>query len=60
LVFVGHQPDLGAWAEELIWGEPAEHLQLKKAGVIGIHLASLTNSHPENQLFLLTSPKWLL
>lgn len=60
VIFVGHQPDLGTWAETLIWGAPGERLQLKKAGLIGLHLVSLTDVHPENQLFLLTSPKWLL
>ncbi|HEY9668573.1 MAG TPA: phosphohistidine phosphatase SixA [Coleofasciculaceae cyanobacterium] len=60
LALVGHQPDLGNWAETLVWGEAREKLVLKKAGVIGL---TIPNSHSpigQSQLFLLTSPKWLL
>jgi phosphohistidine phosphatase len=60
IMFVGHQPDLGIWAETLIWGEAKENLILKKAGLIGIQLGQLSRPQPDHQLFLLTSPKWLL
>lgn len=60
LALVGHQPDLGNWAEMLIWGSCSEKLILKKAGIIGLKV-------PEGQIllggcemFLLTAPKWLL
>lgn len=35
---VGHQPDLGLWAEELIWGTARRGLEIKKAGVVRIEL----------------------
>ena len=60
VALVGHQPDLGNWAELLLWGNTKEKLVVKKAGVIGLncpdHLSPLGNS----ELFLLTPPKWLL
>ncbi|AGY57470.1 phosphohistidine phosphatase SixA [Gloeobacter kilaueensis] len=33
---VGHQPDLGLWAEALLWGSPRRGLDIKKAGVVRI------------------------
>ncbi len=60
VALVGHQPDLGDWAEILVFGASKQHLRLKKAGIIGIKiydpLAPLGNS----ELFLLTAPKWLV
>jgi phosphohistidine phosphatase len=60
LALVGHQPDLGNWAETLVWGEARNKLLLKKAGAIG--LKSPDNKPPigQSELFLLLSPKWLL
>ncbi len=60
LALVGHQPDLGNWAETLVWGNANEKLVLKKAGVIGIALPDTSSPIGQGQLFLLTSPKWLL
>ncbi|MGB2923974.1 MAG: phosphohistidine phosphatase SixA [Limnothrix sp.] len=60
IIFVGHQPDLSHWAETLLWGKSHQTLHLKKAGIIGIKLSPLSHSIPDHQLFLLTSPKWLL
>ncbi|MDY6784512.1 MAG: phosphohistidine phosphatase SixA [Cyanobacteriota bacterium] len=60
LAFVGHQPDLGNWAEILLWERALEHLILKKAGVIGVRLPESGTPVGRSQLFLLTSPKWLL
>lgn len=59
LALVGHQPELGNWAETLVWGSVKEQLVLKKAGVIGIEVSQ---SEPigRSQLFVVTSPKWLL
>lgn len=57
LALVGHQPDLGNWAEMLVWGNSKSKLVVKKAGAIALRL-------PENdpvgnsKLFLLTAPKW--
>lgn len=61
LVLVGHQPDLGEWAEAIAFGQTGQHLVLKKAGIIGIRSgAARIQAHTNNELFLLTSPKWLL
>jgi phosphohistidine phosphatase len=63
LVLVGHQPDLGEWAAAIAFGQSdhGNNLTLKKAGIIGIRSgAARIQIHTENQLFLLTSPKWLL
>lgn len=60
IALVGHQPDLGNWAEVLIWGKAQEKLNLKKAGIIGLNLKETSTPLNQSQLFLLTSPKWLL
>jgi phosphohistidine phosphatase len=59
LALVGHQPDLGNWAELLIWGKSQEKIVLKKAGVVGLFLPE-ESPFGKSELFLLTSPKWLL
>ena len=41
LALVGHQPDLGNWAEMLVWGTIKEQIVLKKAGIIGIEIPSI-------------------
>lgn len=60
LALVGHQPDLGNWAETLVWGKAQEKLILKKAGVIGLELPATKTPIGQSELFLLSSPKWLL
>ncbi|MEO8890094.1 MAG: phosphohistidine phosphatase SixA [Coleofasciculaceae cyanobacterium] len=60
IALVGHQPDLGNWAELLIWGKAQEKLVLKKAGIIGLTLPTTGTPLNQSQIFLLTSPKWLL
>lgn len=60
LALVGHQPDLGNWAEILVWGNAKEKLVLKKAGVIGLMLPEIGTPLGKSQLFLLAAPKWLL
>ena len=60
LALVGHQPDLGQWAEILIWGEAREKLVLKKAGIIGLTLPKTGLLVGRSQLFWLTPPKFLL
>ncbi|HBW57031.1 MAG TPA: phosphohistidine phosphatase SixA [Oscillatoriales bacterium UBA8482] len=59
LALVGHQPDLGHWAELLIWGQPKGALIVKKAGIIGITLPP-TSVIGNSQLFWLTPPRFLL
>ncbi|NJL84222.1 MAG: phosphohistidine phosphatase SixA [Chloroflexaceae bacterium] len=60
IALVGHQPDLGNWAEKLVWGENNAKLILKKAGIIGIEFPADRPYLGHGQLFLLISPKWLL
>ena len=60
IALVGHQPNLGNWAETLVWGKSEEKLTLKKAGAIGVRLPEKINPIGNSELFLLTSPKWLL
>ncbi|MBE9047128.1 phosphohistidine phosphatase SixA [Pleurocapsales cyanobacterium LEGE 10410] len=60
LALVGHQPDLGNWAEMLLWGTVKGQITLKKAGVVGIDLPNIGTPISRSTLFLLTSPKWLL
>lgn len=60
LALVGHQPDLGNWAEILVWGNKKEQIIVKKAGVIGLQISKIDNLRVTSKLFLLTSPKWLI
>jgi phosphohistidine phosphatase len=60
LALVGHQPDLGHWAETLVWGNAQEKLILKKAGVVGLDIPETGTPIAQSQLFLLAPPKWLL
>jgi phosphohistidine phosphatase len=60
LALVGHEPDLGQWIELLIWGEIADKLIVKKAGIIGLKLPVNVTPIGKSELFLLTSPKWLI
>jgi phosphohistidine phosphatase len=60
LALVGHQPDLGNWAETLLWGHSQSKLTLKKAGVIGLNIPETGTPVAHSQMFLLTSPKWFL
>ena len=60
LALVGHQPDLANWAEILLWGEIQGKLVLKKAGAMALELPREGTIVGKSQLFLLTSPKWLI
>lgn len=60
VALVGHQPDLGNWAELLVWGDAQDKLVLKKAGVIGLNCPEEDSPLGNSKCFLLTSPKWLL
>jgi len=59
-IAVGHQPDLGAWAEMLLYGQEREVIVLKKAGIIGLQLPEIGDAIAHSQLFWLTSPKLLI
>nr|WP_228057297.1 phosphohistidine phosphatase SixA [Tychonema sp. LEGE 07203] len=60
LVLVGHQPDLGNWAQTLVWGRSQDALILKKAGIIGLILPETGSPVGRSQMFWLTGPKFLL
>jgi phosphohistidine phosphatase len=60
LCLVGHEPDLSAWAEQLIWGDVRGKLILKKAGAIGLLLPSTDKPISNSQLFWLSPPRFLL
>lgn len=60
LALVGHQPNLGGWAELLVWGTAKGMLEVKKAGVIGINLSNLDAPIGRSTLFWLTPPRFLL
>jgi phosphohistidine phosphatase len=60
LAIVGHEPDLSAWAERLIWGEVRQRLVLKKAGAIGLTLPETGTPVGNSELFWLTPPRFLL
>jgi phosphohistidine phosphatase len=60
IALVGHQPDLGNWAEILVWGESRERLVVKKAGIIGISLPENGTVVGNSELFWLSPPRFLL
>ncbi len=60
IAIVGHQPDLGQWAEWLLWGQTMEKLIVKKAGVIGMEVSPLGLACGMCELFWLTPPRLLL
>jgi phosphohistidine phosphatase len=59
IALVGHQPDLGRWAQILIWGVAQDKIILKKAGIIGVKITAIASTDGESELFLLISPRWL-
>jgi phosphohistidine phosphatase len=60
LVLVGHEPDLGHWAEILVYGEAKGQLVLKKAGMIGIKAPETGSPLGQSYMFWLTPPKYLI
>jgi phosphohistidine phosphatase len=60
LALVGHQPDLGHWAETLLWARSQDALILKKSGIIGLILPETGSPVGRGQMFWLTAPKFLL
>ncbi|MFB2919001.1 phosphohistidine phosphatase SixA [Aerosakkonema funiforme] len=59
LALVGHEPNLGNWAEILTWGEIRGSLVVKKAGIVGLTLPETGSPVGRSQLFWLASPKLL-
>jgi phosphohistidine phosphatase len=60
IALVGHQPDLGNWAETLIWGKITGKLLIKKAGVIGLKIPKTGSPVGKSELLVFISPKWLI
>ena len=60
IALVGHQPDLGNWAEMLLWGTIKGQIILKKAGIVGLKIPSIGTPISRSILFLHTAPKWLI
>jgi phosphohistidine phosphatase len=60
LALVGHQPNLGNWAETLVWGEGRGNLVVKKAGIIGVTIPETGSPIGQSQMFWLTPPRMLL
>ncbi|MGF1535212.1 MAG: phosphohistidine phosphatase SixA [Elainellaceae cyanobacterium] len=60
LAIVGHQPDLGIWAERLLWGDVRGCLEVKKASVLGLSLPEVGSPEGRSGLFWLTPPRLLL
>ncbi|AFY68927.1 phosphohistidine phosphatase, SixA [Thalassoporum mexicanum PCC 7367] len=60
LGLIGHEPDLSAWAEVLLWGEVRSVLVLKKAGIIGLAVPEPETPIANSLLFMLIPPKILL
>jgi phosphohistidine phosphatase len=59
LGIIGHEPDLSAWAEMLIFGEARGAIVLKKAGIIGITIPEVGLPVGNSLLFFLIPPKLL-
>lgn len=60
LAIVGHQPNLGNWAEMLLWGNAKDSLEVKKASVIGLHLPPTGSPIGTSTMFWFAPPKFLL
>lgn len=60
LALVGHEPDLGEWVEQLVWGEPRQRLVVKKAGILGIQVPEQGTWLGNSNLFWLCPPRFLL
>lgn len=60
LAIVGHQPDLGTWAERLLWGDVRGCLEVKKASVLGLSLPESGSPEGRSGLFWLTPPRLLI
>jgi phosphohistidine phosphatase len=60
IALVGHQPDLGNWAEMLLWGTIKGQIEVKKAGIIGLKIPQVGTPIARSTLFLHIPPKWLI
>jgi phosphohistidine phosphatase len=60
LALVGHEPNLSSWAEQMVWGPSCQHLEMKKAGIIGLHVPDSGSVVGASEMFWLTPPRFLL
>jgi phosphohistidine phosphatase len=60
LAVVGHEPNLSAWAEFLIFGKVYHQLMLKKGGIIGLKFPEGRIEIGTAQLSCLIPPKYLI
>lgn len=60
LALVGHEPNLGHWAEILVWGEARGRLVVKKAGVVSLTFPEVGSPVGKSSMLWLASPKLLL
>ena len=60
LALVGHEPNLSTWAEQMVWGDSRQHLDMKKAGVMGLRIPESGSVIGACELFWLTPPRFLL
>jgi phosphohistidine phosphatase len=59
LALVGHEPDLGCWAQVLVEGRNHNRWVLKKAGVIGLMVPEAQGAIANSLLFALIAPRFL-
>lgn len=60
LAVVGHAPNLGEWAELLIFGKILQHITIKKGGIIGLKFAADRIEIGTAQLHCAIPPKYLI
>ncbi|ERN41475.1 phosphohistidine phosphatase SixA [Rubidibacter lacunae KORDI 51-2] len=60
IALVGHQPDLGEWAETMVWGTACGKLPIKKAGIVCIRIPAAADPRGRGELLLAVGPKWIL
>jgi phosphohistidine phosphatase len=60
VAIVGHEPNLSNAAAFLVFGQPTENIQMKKAGVIGLETPSEGEIVGRSTLFWLAPPRLLL
>ncbi len=60
VALVGHEPDLGRWAQQLVTGSDRHQWILKKAGIIGLQIPNVDQAIGQSQLFWLSPPRFLI
>jgi len=61
VALVGHQPDLGHWTEQFVWGVAGDRIPLKKAGLACARVPrEADDPRGSGELSTLVGPKWLL